>query len=319
MRRFIARVSLFAVILLGLLSYIEYNLSYVVTSYNKQRTYLERQLDSIEILVLGDSHASYGVDPTVFSRKGFNLANVSQDFYYNEQLMNKYIDKIPNLKIVIIDVSDFSLWYRLNDGPEVFRETAYLLSWDIPPISFRRDWGRYSRILHYSPRVAMQCVLDGFHVDMAPTMEESGWMPPESEGYWRFVTEQMGQQRFALRKTQVHEYNFAPNLQMLTLLVKNLRAQRLQVVLTLLPSHKTYYTQSDKTWHDKTLLILGDLSSQYDSILLDYFRDNRFVTEDFFDSDHLNRHGAQKFSRILDHDLNTFLLLDRNQSMSGNR
>ena len=74
MRRFIARVSLFIVILLGILCYIEYNLSFVVNSHNKQRTHLERQLDSIEIFVLGDSHARYGVDPTVFSPKGFNLA-----------------------------------------------------------------------------------------------------------------------------------------------------------------------------------------------------------------------------------------------------
>ena len=34
-----------------------------------------------------------------------------------------------------------------------------------------------------------------------------------------------------------------------------------------------------------------------------YLRDERFTTEDFFNIDHLNRRGAEKFSRILNEDV----------------
>lgn len=34
-----------------------------------------------------------------------------------------------------------------------------------------------------------------------------------------------------------------------------------------------------------------------------YLRDERFTTQDFVDSDHLNKRGAEKFTRILNEDV----------------
>lgn len=311
MRRFIVRVSLFTVILLGILAYIEYNLSYVVNSYNKQRTHLERQLDSIEILVLGDSHASIGINPDSFVRKGFNLSNVGQDFYYDAQLMYKYLDRLKKLKTVIISVSDFSFWYRLSDSPENFRVSLYNWFWDIPPESPKFDWGQHSKILLYSPRASLQYTLQGFHVDLVPNRTASGWEPPTSEGYWRFVTNEMGENRSALRRSQVHKHNFEPNLATLTALVKNLDKRKIQMVFVIPPTHQTYYTYSNKEWHDETAVVITRLANQYHSKWFDYFKDDRFVTEDFYDPDHLNRLGAQKFSEILDRDIIDSLFSDR--------
>lgn len=37
--------------------------------------------DSIQLIILGNSHATYGVDPSGFSVPALNLANVSQSIY----------------------------------------------------------------------------------------------------------------------------------------------------------------------------------------------------------------------------------------------
>lgn len=136
MPRFMVRVLIFTTILAGLLLLFEHKLSSVSNIFTLQKKYLEQRLSVIEWCVLGNSVASSGIDPDTIAPNGFNLGNGGQEFYYDKQLMLKYIDRMPRLKTVMIVVTHFSLWHRLAGGG---RASFYSQFYGIPPESDKFD------------------------------------------------------------------------------------------------------------------------------------------------------------------------------------
>ena len=136
--RFICRTFLFA-LLPALLFLTAYEIAYrnIPNSYSLKKEYLDRSADSIDILILGSSHAFYGVNPEYFSLKAFNAANVSQSFDYDARIYNAYFKGEPYPDYLILSVSAFSFWERLESTDEHWRSRKYSIymgfgSW--------RDW-----------------------------------------------------------------------------------------------------------------------------------------------------------------------------------
>ena len=117
--------------LLILLGYTEYRLAQVPNSYNTKRRLLESKIEQIEIISLGSSHAYRGINPNFWEVLGFNLANSNQSLYYDYRLMSKYVDKMKNLKLVIVPVSYFSLETQLGETIEDWRSFYYFRFWGI--------------------------------------------------------------------------------------------------------------------------------------------------------------------------------------------
>ena len=60
----------------------------------------------IDTLILGSSHAYYGLCPEIFGRNAYNAAQVSQTLKYDEFILNHYA--LPRLRTVVLTMSDFS-------------------------------------------------------------------------------------------------------------------------------------------------------------------------------------------------------------------
>ena len=54
--------------------------------YKEKAEGLKKHANEIEILILGNSHATYGVNPKYFSAFAYNLANVGQSIYFDNEL-----------------------------------------------------------------------------------------------------------------------------------------------------------------------------------------------------------------------------------------
>lgn len=71
-----------------------------------------RPANGLEGLVLGNSHARYGILTDYMSRKFINLACDSQDIYCNtkvyERFCDKYIELAKNIKMIIFDLYDYN-------------------------------------------------------------------------------------------------------------------------------------------------------------------------------------------------------------------
>jgi hypothetical protein len=111
MKLFIKRVLVFICPLVVLLLLCELFLRGMETSYKIKKEQLVASAGAVEVLILGNSHENYGVDPRQFSPYAFNLAQVGQPLYFDKRITLNYIDRLKKLKYVLIGVDFHSLYF----------------------------------------------------------------------------------------------------------------------------------------------------------------------------------------------------------------
>ena len=135
MKIFLKRLIVFFLPFLVLYPLLEIKLSQVPNYYTQKKEYLESQLSEIEILSTGSSHGD-SINPQFLSLRGFNISNDAEDIYYDVQVIEKYLDRMPNLKFIIVPISYFSFEYRIDHSKSVWLAPFYKFVWDIPPQEF---------------------------------------------------------------------------------------------------------------------------------------------------------------------------------------
>lgn len=282
----------------------EYGLKSIPNGYNSKRKYLEEQADSIEVLVLGSSQTLYGVDPAYFSKKAFNLANVSQTIYYDTEIAYRYLDRMHKLKYVIIPVSYFSLWQQICDGQDEWRDFMYSHFWNIryPEIKLT-DSRLYSYTMLYTPRVSLLYAFKLFHVDLRDNLRRNGYSWKDTTGSLLRINDILGRERVEFYDRLHFPSRFNEICSTLERFVERCKKRGLKVIFITPPVCDTYYKFTNPEVNRINTETVNKMSTKYNCPYYDYFRDKRFSSRDFFDNDHLNFAGAEKFTRILDHDI----------------
>jgi hypothetical protein len=304
--RFLRKLLLFLAPLLLLAGYAEIRLRRVPNGYTAKRAFLERQLDSVEVLVLGSSHAYNGVDPDCLSRPAFNLAYVSQSLYYDTRLVRKYLDRMPRLRLVLVETNYFSLWYQLAHSTESWRDWYYYHFWGIrhrDPAGL--DLRRFSYIALYTWKVTLQYARHNFNSNPVRDAPSSGFAlhPADTLTHLENIGDSWGQARAAYHDALIKTSQLPGNVADLDTLLEELGRRHIDVVLVTLPVHDSYARHLNPAVDRRNAQILDSLCARRNCRRADYQSDPRFLTTDFNNADHLNYNGARKFSTILDHDL----------------
>jgi hypothetical protein len=122
---FARKVCIFLIpILLAVVGF-EIYLRNISTVYTKKLSGLLSNADSIEVLIVGNSHACYGLLPAEFSMRAFNSAQTHQSIYFDKRITLKYIDQLVNLKYVLISVDFHSLYFSSQGIRNVWSYYAY--------------------------------------------------------------------------------------------------------------------------------------------------------------------------------------------------
>ncbi|HYF02911.1 MAG TPA: D-alanyl-lipoteichoic acid biosynthesis protein DltD [Patescibacteria group bacterium] len=299
--KFLFKTILFLLPLVIVFGYVEWQLRGMKTTYTIKKRDFEKQLDSVEILVLGSSHALYGIDPAQFSWRGYNLSNSSQTLYYDARLTEKYLSRLPLVKSVIIPVSYFSLWYRLEDTKDAWRMYFYKKFWDIGNSEIRvTDSENFSYTMLYSPKIAFHYWQRGFQdTNVTGTLNYNGWIPAKPH--------EVNQLTDSLARIRVESHDFVhfenrlnDNMRDLERLVIVLKKRNIDPVLITTPVSELYARYADQEVVTKNENLLKNLAKRFNLQYFNYFSDTRFSLSDFNDNDHLNPQGAIKFSKILD-------------------
>lgn len=287
-----------------LMAFFEYELRKIPNLYNTKRASLENQLDSISVLVLGNSQTLLGVNPEYFSMKGFTLSNMSQSIFYDKELCLKYIDRMKSLKCVIINISYFSLWHQLHDDKEGWRDYFYSQFWDIryPELKWH-DSKLYSLLMLYTPQESVGYAAHFFNEDFSQNLNRNGWLGYDTLQNNVFISDSAGKERAEFHDGLCWPSRYDEIYSTLETLVDECRKQQVEVVFITTPVLPTYYKFIDREIERKNTLAINGLCNKYSCKYFDYFRDDRFTEKDFYDNDHLNFVGAEKFSRILDKDV----------------
>jgi hypothetical protein len=138
MKKFIIYTLLYLLPVLLSLILLEILLRQIPNDYSYKKNYLNTHSCNIETLILGSSHAYYGIDPVYFSSGNvFNAAHVSQSLDYDYEILKQYDKKLTALKTVVIPVSYFTLWGKLSNGQESWRVKNYVIYYKISKTDFK--------------------------------------------------------------------------------------------------------------------------------------------------------------------------------------
>jgi hypothetical protein len=277
--------------------------------YAAKKELLKAQASKTEVLVLGASQVYFGVRPELFGRPSFNLSFPNQTFYYDRALLKKYLDALPSLKLVVLPVTDRSLYRQMENSVEPWRCYYYRYEFKFPHRDWHMAWHarNFSAFFLGRDEVGLKRMVTGRVPNVSRQFDPSGgWHPdhPEQEETNRTPEEVAAK----LRKTAaaaLHRHlaasgsDVAENEQILTDMVAEVRRRGLDVVLLECPSSRYYNDGINAKDYAHLQDFLTSLCNKYNVKHCNYMRDQRFVDHDFSDGDHLNEIGAQKFSTMI--------------------
>jgi hypothetical protein len=285
----------------ALVGLVELRLQYVPNEYSSTKAALASRLGEVEILITGTSHAQ-GVAPEFLSRPAFNLGHASQSLYYDTELVLKYVDSTPKLKLVIFAISNHALEYRLMNSTESWRAGFYKHVYGIPGEDGDKEFklSNYSFIALLTPKEAVRRASGGF-LGAAETEAKRDQTPASEIKAW--VSETYGRKRAHHHEDLMRQSDLVYNIAALERGCSLLKQRNVSVVFITVPTHHTYYENINATGYQRMQEAIKQISEKYGVPYFNYLRDDRFTEEDFIDSDHLNGRGAEKFTRILDEDV----------------
>jgi len=274
-------------------------------SYTIKRRQLESRASALEVIVTGSSGAQGGVDPGVFGVPAYNLANGSQTLHYDIEILSRYLDRLPRLRLVIIADPYSYLAVDLRNTRESWRQYFYSVFWDVPMEEPSRQLvtiQRHSYIALYSPMEAAKAAMAGFYPSLGNLSTSDGWGSPVATSAAEHA-ERMSSSWTRLR-VEGHKDGMRPetqrrNVEALRKMAERLRARGIWLALVWIPVSRSYTEWFGEEALAKQRAAQEDLATRPNVRFFDYSSDARFEADDFADADHLGLSGARKFSDIL--------------------
>lgn len=305
MKRFLSQIGLFSSPIIALAIVLEILLRGIPNDYRLKRAYLDANASAIETLILGSSHSFYGLDPAYFSSNTFNASHISQSLSYDYAILNRYKDELVNLKTLVIPISYFTLFETLESSSEAWRNKNYAIYYDISLVP--SAW-EHSEVLRNRLDVSIER-LNKYYIEKQPSLTATnlGWgMNYDSNSE---IDLEISGRNTAKKHTVVLD-----DEEVLKIIQQNKKtleaiqawcvAQDITLLLFTPPAHPSYTKNlSPEQLHISTKYleaICNESSNCQYKPLLD---SEVFITEDFYDPDHLSHSGAKKLSRLINESL----------------
>ncbi|TVZ16948.1 hypothetical protein JM81_3220 [Maribacter sp. MAR_2009_72] len=280
---------------------------------------LLNQKDSINVLFLGNSHANYAINPCkIDSFKTYNLANVSQKIYFDKRLTIKAINEgVSNLEYVFISVDYHSLftstqgirdnWTYYANGIK-YKDKDYTkvnlspFLWGYTPkVSLSLLTKTISRKIKYRENNVLNFDVEKF-VDIKDTLC-NGFIGINGTDISSFNdASYLSKARYLGENTETSERKEV--IQDLMEFIEFLKKQNIKPILFSSPTYSEFNKYLDTITVKQNLADIHFLSKKYNIPYWRYNDDARFLKEDFYNQDHLNKKGAEKFSKLINARLN---------------
>lgn len=299
MRKLIQKVFVFLSPILLVLIFIEIFYRIVPNNYSVKNESVLEKYQKTEILILGDSHSFYGLNPVFFDKPTFNLSNISQSLYFDKLLLDKHIDKFKKLKTIVLNIDYTSLSQLKNTDEDVWRKYYYKYYMDLNvPIINWYDRNNYfisgTKSFNSNLKLATRYFVDKTIVDC------------DKNGFGINYTKQkkvLNIEENAVAAIKRHEDNltdFTENITVLESIIAKCKSKGIKVVLVITPVSRNYAAKVNEKKLNKIFKCAALLQKMNSNVsYLNLFNDSRFTNDDFYDADHLHNMGAEKCSLIV--------------------
>ena len=302
MKHFIKQILLFISIPLALILLSDVWLRATNSLYKQKIAGLHNNKDSIAVLILGNSHATYGVDPSQFTLYTYNLANSGQTLYFDKRLTLSFINQLPQLRFVFISIDYHSLysssqgnrdkWLYYASGLK-YKNRNYILE-DISPFLFG-----------YGPKLSVslsrKAVGEKFKIGKDKTAQGTmikGYIPFAGKPAM-FNIKAYQKRAKTTTETVLKSVEAKEVLEDLDDFIEILKARNITPILFATPTYKEYNLLLDTSIINQNTATIDYLCRKHNVMYWDYSQDTSFTKEYFFDCDHLNITGAARFSKLL--------------------
>jgi hypothetical protein len=261
----------------------------IPNDYSQKKEYLDSNSKKIEILVLGSSHAFYGVNPAHFPNNGFNAGYVAQTLEYDLEILKKYETEWANLKILILPISYFSLFGDLERRAKNYNiyygmNTSYSLTDNTETLSNELKTN-LRRIFSY-------------HIKGKNTIRSStlGWGKRSVS-----VTKDLIKTGKINAQRQSKDFNsLNDNISTLRSIVEFCKEKNIKVFLFTPPAFESYRNNLNEEQLKITVQTSTEIANSFDNcVYVNLLEDESFNAKDFYDADHLNEAGAEKLSLLI--------------------
>jgi hypothetical protein len=299
MKKFILYIFLYLLPILVSAILLEIFLRQIPNDYSYKKNYLDTHAGKIETLVLGSSHTYYGIDPVYFSENTFNEAHISQSLDYDYAILQRYDEKLVNLKTVIIPVSYFTLWGKLKNGSESWRIKNYILYYGI--IHDNDSLKFYFEILSNSFKTNVGRIKWHLHGGNNVTSSELGWGQSYNSSKAKNLEETGKTAANRHTKDNIFSHKnqmlFANNGSYLDSIIQICQKHHAKVILFTPPAYKTYREHLNEEQLNAMIVTANEIANNHsNSIYINLMEDSTFIATDYFDADHLSEIGAKKLS-----------------------
>ena len=295
MKKILTRLVIFCIPLAILFATIEVLVRQIPNPYSTKMTRLKQDSGSINTIILGSSHAYFGIDADSLPGKCLNLANVSQSLDYDEWVLEKYLTALPSLKNVIISVSYFSINSTLEDSVESWKRAYYVIYWRYPgyyPL-------KYNLEITMDPRLAVSRIIaynitNTWRQDWSASGTGTGYSITNRSACWKDT----GPTASSRHTYPYNEHIAKKNIERLVHIVQLCKTHGVKPILLMTPTYETYFKNLELQQLRAAAENYAAIARDYQVEFLDLLTDKRFTESDFFDADHLCTEGAKKLSYI---------------------
>lgn len=295
MKFFLTYTAFFATSVILALLLGEYIITRQPNPYKYKHQYMTENAAEVESLIFGSSHSFYGINPQYFESPTFSLANISQNFEYDNILLRAYAPKCVKLKNIILPISYFSFFDKdYEHSDESFLITYYkkYMNINIYPYYSKYNF-EFTHFTLYSNKIKsiikgkqpIECDEKGFGL---------GYHLERRSDKWKENVKDV-----IARHTASDDSMLEYHLTHLRSIIEYCNSMNLRIILVTTPTWKGYYQNLNKAQLEKMYSTISVLKKEYNFEYYDFLCDERFGDNDFFDADHLSTDGAEKFSRII--------------------
>ena len=316
MKLFLKKILFFVLPLFAFVLIMDFYLVNMNSLYKEKANGLAEHSNEIEILILGNSHATYGVDPSSFSIFAFNIANVGQSIYFDKELTLQNLKKLTNLKYVLISLDYHSLYFSRQRGERNIW-SYYGNGIKYPSDNYKKaDISPF--LFGYDPRVSFSLVKKNilnkwefrdedyfidYDVELGVSLTDT-----TVKGYISFSGTEQDVFNNEYYINRINGFDNLINsstekelvLNELGELISTLQSKGVKPIFFSTPTFREYNIFLDSSIINNNLIDSENLCKKYNIEFLDYSINHDFIKDEFFNPDHLNKKGAAEFSRILD-------------------
>lgn len=235
---------------------------------------------NIQTLIIGSSHGDYAVNP-LFLKNTFNMSMSSQDLYYSYYLYKK--NNTKKIKNIILFYSVFSQGFNLIKTSEKQRCLLYSLIFDIPFQSkidiLEIEKNKY---IQYLNNLKKNLIID------------NNYLGYEQHHFFIKLNNSIKNRAKKHYKENIRNNSQLIYIEKICKLAKNNNQNIFIVIPPAQEKYRSYIPKSDILF--KKIL---ETTNKFKIKIFNFYEDKRFLSNDFWDSDHLNNRGAIKLTKLL--------------------